>query len=185
MRQAIAIIALAASLALVAAGCGGSDESSETSATVEWADGFCTAITSWTDSLQQIGDEFADPSSLNQEGLDQAANDIREATQTLVDDLEGLGAPDTESGQEVKDAIDELSTTLEGDLTEIEDTVEGVSGLTDLPGAVTSISTALSSLATAFSSTFQTIEDADVQGELEDAFNEADSCSEITDPSSS
>ena len=185
MRQAIAIIALAASLALVAAGCGGSDESSTASATTEWADGFCTAITSWTDSLQQIGEELADPSSLNQEGLDEAANDVRTSTQQLVDDLKSLGAPDTESGQEVENSIDELATTLDDELTKIEDTVEGVSGLTGVPAAIASISTALSSMGTAFSSTFETIENADVQGELEDAFEQADSCGEITDSSSS
>ena len=178
MRQAIAFIALVASLAFVAAGCGGSDESSEASTTVEWADGYCTAVTSWSDDLKQVLVDLT--SSPSQNGLDQAANDVRTSTQQLVDDLKSLGTPDTESGQEVKDALDELATTLEADLTEIADTVEGVSGLTDLPGAITSISTALSSMSSASASTFQTIEDADVQGELEDAFEQADSCSEIT-----
>jgi len=179
MRQALAFIALVASLALVAAGCGGSDESSETSATVEWADGYCTAITSWSDDLKQATAGL--PSSLNQEGLDQAANDVRTSTQQLVDDLKSLGAPDTESGQEVKDALDELSTTLDDSVAEIEAATEGVSGLTDLPAAISTISTTLSAMGTAFSSTFQTIENADAQGELQDAFEQADSCSDIAD----
>ncbi len=183
MRQAIVFIALVASLALVAAGCGGGSKESSASATVEWANGFCTAVTAWTDSLKQIGEQLAKPSSLSQEGLDQAANDVREATQTLVDDLKGLGAPDTESGQETKDAIDQLATTLDDDLTEIEDTVDGVSGLTGVPAAIASISTTLSSMATAFSSTLQTIENGDVKGELQDAFQPADSCSGLTDSS--
>jgi len=176
MRQAIAFIALAASLALAAAGCGGSDEPSEESATVEWADGFCTAITTWSDELKQATAELTSPS---QDSLDQAANDVRTSTQQLVDDLKSLGAPDTESGQEVKDALDELATTLDDGDAEIEEATEGVSGLTDLPAAITTITTTLSAMGTAFSSTFQTIEDADVKGELQDAFEQADSCSDI------
>jgi len=161
-------------------GCGGDGESSTASSTVEWADGLCTAITSWKDELEQIGAQFTDLSSLSQQGLDEAANDVRKANETLVDDLKSLGAPDTESGQEAKNAIDELATTVEADLSEIEDTVEGISGITGIPAAAVTISSALSSMASASSSTLQTIQDADVKGELEDAFNEADSCSEIT-----
>lgn len=184
MRQAVAFIALVASLALVAAGCGGSDESSTASSTVEWADGLCTAITSWKDELEQIGAQFTDLSSLSQQGLDEAANDVRKANETLVDDLESLGAPDTESGQEAKNAIDGLATTVEADLSEIEDTVDGISGITGIPAAAVTISSALSSMASASSSTIQTIEDADVKGELQDAFEQADSCSDIANSSS-
>ncbi len=179
MRQAVAFVVLVASLTLVAAGCGGSDESSTASATVEWADGFCTAVTTWTDSLKQIGEQLASPSSLSQEGLDEAANDVRRANETLVDDLKSLGAPDTESGQAVKDAIDELATTLDDDLTEIEDTVDGISGVTGVPGAITSIAATISSMTTSFSSTLQTIDNADPKGELQDAFEQTDSCSDI------
>ena len=180
MRQATVFIALVASLALVAAGCGGNDDSSDASTTVEWADGFCSAITSWKDELQQIGEQFTDLSSLSQQGLDEAANDVRKANETLVDDLKSLGAPDTESGQEAKNAIDELATTVEADPSEIEDTVEGISGITGIPAAAATITSALSSMASASSSTIRTIEDADVRGELKDAFEQADSCGDVT-----
>ena len=62
MRKAVLV--LLASLALVAAGCGGDDE--PTAAPVdEWADGFCTAISTWTDELEQIRDRFDDLSWLD------------------------------------------------------------------------------------------------------------------------
>src|SRR3990170_8455935 len=110
-----------AALALVAAGCGGGDESSSASPTDEWADGFCTAITSWTDSIQSVTEQFTDLSSLSRDGLEIAAGDARTATEDLVDDLQGLGAPDTESGQAVKDSIDELSSMLESEVATIEE----------------------------------------------------------------
>ena len=47
MRTRIALTAAVAALALVAVGCGGSDDettTTEVSATAEWADGLCSAI---------------------------------------------------------------------------------------------------------------------------------------------
>ena len=168
-------------LALVVAGCGGSsEESSSASPTDEWANGFCTAITSWTDSIQSIADQFTDPSSLSEDGLQRAADDAKSATEEFVDDVKGLGAPDTESGQEIKSSIDSLSTTLESEVTQIEDAAQEVSGLTSLPGAITSITTSLSAMGTAFSSTLDTIDSADAKGELQQALEDSPDCASIT-----
>ncbi len=169
-----------AALALLAAGCGGSDESSSASPTDEWADGFCTAITTWTDSLQSVTDQFSSPSSLSTSAFEDASNDIKSSTQTLVDDLKGLGTPDTESGQAVKDSVDELSTTLESEVADIESAVDGVSGLTGLPSAISSITTSLSAMGTAFASTLQSLESADVKGELQTALEDSPACAEIS-----
>ena len=169
-----------AALALVAAGCGGSDESSSASPTDEWAEGFCTAITTWTDSLKSVTEQFASPSSLTQDGLTDAANDVKSSTDTLVDDLRGLGAPDTESGQAVKTSIDELSTTLESEVSKIESAVDGASGLTELPSAISSITTSLSAMGSAFASTLQAIESADVKRELQTALEDSPACADIS-----
>jgi len=179
MTKTLLVTAVAV-LALVAAGCGGSDESSSASPTDEWADGFCTAITTWTDSLQSVTDQFSSPSSLSTSALEDAANDVKNSTETLVDDLRGLGAPDTESGQAVKDSIDELSTTLESDVADIESAADGVSGLTGLPSAITSITTSLSAMSTAFASTLQTLESADAKGELQTALEDSPACADIS-----
>jgi hypothetical protein len=169
-----------AALALLAAGCGGSDESTSASPTDEWADGFCTAITTWTDSLTSVTDQFNSPSSLSTSALEDAANDVKSSTQTLVDDLKALGAPDTESGQAVKDSLDSLSSTLDDEATKIQSEAEGVSGLTGLPGAITSITTSLSAMATAFSSALEAIQNADAKGELQTALEDSPSCAEIS-----
>jgi hypothetical protein len=174
------IATFVAALALVAAGCGGSNESSSASPTDEWADGFCTAITSWTDSIQSVTEQFSDPSSLSQSGLESAANDVKSATEELTDDLKGLSTPDTESGQAVKDSVDELSTTLDTEVAKIYDAVDGASGLTGLPSAVSTITTSLTAMGTAFSSTFQSLENADVKGELQTALEDSPACANIT-----
>lgn len=170
-------------LALAAAGCGGSDESSsattETAPASEWADGFCTAVTTWTDDLTAIKDDFG-LDDLSQDGLQAAADDVTALTQTLVDDLEALGAPDTESGEEVESSIDELASTLETELETIQTTIDETSGITELPGAAQDVLDSLSTMSTAFTSTLTTIGDADVQGELEDALASSPACDDLT-----
>lgn len=174
-------ITAAAALALVAAGCGGdSDESSSASPTDEWAEDFCTAITTWTDARENITEQFTDASSLTRDNLEDAANDAKSATETLVDDLRALGAPDTESGQAVEDSVDELSNTLDTEVAKIEDAVEDASGLTGLPTAISSIATSVATISAALASIQQTIEDANPQGELETAFEDSPACSDLS-----
>lgn len=177
MSRTLFAVAVAA-FVLAAAGCGG--ESSSASPTDEWAEGFCTAITTWTDSITGVTEQFSSPSSLTSEGLTEATNDVKSSTETLVDDLRALGAPDTESGEEVRTSIDELSNTLESEAAKIESAAEGVSGLAELPSAITSITTSLSAMSTAFSSTLQTAESADATGELRTALEDSPACAEIS-----
>ena len=172
----VAIVVLA--LAGMAAGCGGGDES-DADPTAAWASGFCSAVTDWTNELQTISSQFSDTSNLSQDGLESAAGDLREATDTLVSDLKDLGAPDTDSGEEVKSSLDSLSTTLQDETSEIEDTAQGVSSVADLPSAISTISASLASLGNAFSQTLQTIDDADVDGELRTALEDSPECADI------
>ena len=168
-------------LAIAAAGCGGSDESSSDVAPAsQWADGFCTAVTSWTDTLKAVPDQFTTLSSLSEENFQAAADDIGAATDALVEELKGLGAPDTESGDEVKSSIDDLSSTLETELDSIQTTLDDASGITELPGAAQDVLASLSAMSGAFSTTLSSIEEADVQGELKDALESSSACDEIT-----
>ena len=180
MRSRILLTAAVAALALVAVGCGGSDDDSDTDPTAAWASDFCSAITTWTDELQTVTSEFSDTSNLSQDGLQSASDDVRGATESLVDDLRGLGAPETEGGEEIRTALDTLSTTLETETASIEETVEGISGLTGIPSAITAVTASLSAMGTAFSTTLGTIEDADVGSELQTALEDSPECADIT-----
>ncbi len=179
MRRSWIVGIVVLAIAGVAAGCGG-DSESEADPTAAWADGFCSAVTDWTNELQTITSEFSDTSNLSQDGLESAATDLRDATDTLVADLKDLGAPETDSGQEIQSSLDSLSTTLETETSSIEDTAQGVSGIADLPSAITEITASLSALGTAFSQTLQTIEDADAGGELQTALEDSPECAEIS-----
>ena len=182
LRAAAAFVAVLA-LAIAAAGCGGSDSSSDTSPVDAWASGFCGAVNDWKNSLKDITAQFNDTSNLSADGVQSAADDARRATDTLISSIKDLGAPDTESGQEAKDAIDSLSTTLDTEMSSIEDTAKGVSNLTDIPGAISTISTSVSTMSTAFSQTLTTISDADTKGELKTAFEDSPDCADLTSTS--
>ena len=68
-------------------GCGGGDDSS---ATEQWASSACSAVNTWTSSIESIGDTLKeDPTK---EGVDKAYDDLMSSTQTLVDDLKGARA---------------------------------------------------------------------------------------------
>ena len=178
MRGIIALAAAALALSVVAAGCGGSD--SEEDPTAAWASSFCSAVTGWTDDLQNVTTQFTDTSNLSEEGLQSAADDVKSSTQSLVDDLRGLGAPPTDSGDAVKSAIDDLSTTLEDESTSIEEAAQGISGLTGIANAITSISTSLATMATSFSDALTTIQNADAEGELQSALEDSPECADIS-----
>ena len=82
-------------LALVATGCAGDDES-ETSATTEWASDFCTSTLAWSDELERIGEDVSDLTSLSSDTIRDAGEEARTATETYVDEIRGLGGPDTD-----------------------------------------------------------------------------------------
>lgn len=177
MSRRLLVPALAA-LALLAAGCGGDGNGAdETLSTTEWANGLCGSITAWTESLQSAAEPLTG-GSISKEALQSAADDVESSTKAFTDDLNDLGKPDTESGQEAKDLLDGLDEELDDDLQEIQTAVDDASP-TDILSTVSTVSEALGSMAQQVSSTFEELDQLDASNELEQAFEEADSCDEI------
>ena len=176
------LAATVAGLALLAAGCGGSGDSSsstDVSPTTEWAEGLCSAINTFSTSITSIVDPIKS-GDISEDSLTTAVDDAKSATDTLVSDLEGLGKPDTEAGQEAKDSVDQLSTDLQASVTTIEDELDGASGIADYIAAAPAILTALGTMGTDVQSTFTTLQGLDAKGELETAFEGASSCADLT-----
>jgi hypothetical protein len=170
-----------AALALLAAGCGGgggsSTEASDTTPTEEWASNFCTAITTWTDSLRSSVDEIQS-GNISKEALQGAVDDAKRSTETLIDDLKGLGKPDTEAGQQAQETISNLADELQQDVDKIESAVNDSSS--NLLSTISTITSTLTTMGSQLSSAFTELGQLDGKGELEDAFNQADSCKELT-----
>jgi phage-related protein len=184
MRSLLAILVLAA--AIVAAGCGGGSSSSsgtsgtESSATAadDWANSVCEAFVAWNNSIRDAGQGIKDNPS--EEGVKTAGEQIQTATQTLADDLRGLGKPDTESGQQAKDTIDQLATNLDTSLQKINEAMDNASGTSGAVAAASTIGTSLVEMGDHVSTAFQQLQDIDAQGELQSAFEQSDSCAGLT-----
>jgi methyl-accepting chemotaxis protein len=178
MQRLLVSVMLAA--ALLAAGCGGSDDDSDgTSATTEWASDICTAVSAWADTLTSSANSLQG-GNISRDSLESAAEDVKSATDTLVDDLRGVGRPDTDAGQQAKDSVDQLAGELEQEADKIESAVEDVSGVSGVLNAVSTVTATLATMSTQVTSTVDELEQLDAQGELRDAFEEAPPCSELS-----
>ena len=179
LRVTLALAVLGAVLAT--AGCGGGGSSSGSSAD-EWASGFCSALTTWTASVQSAGTSLH--GNATESGLQSAAGDIMSASETLVGDLKGLGKPDTTAGQEARDAIDQLSKEVEQDVQEMQSAVDKVSGAQGALTAATSVAATLSKMGTQIGSAASKLDSADPDGELRQAFRDSSACKKLTSSSS-
>lgn len=171
-------LALVLVLAVLAAGCGGSD-SSEPESTADWAEGVCSAITTWTSSIKSSVDSLKG-GNLTQDSLASAGDDVKSATDTLESDLSDLGKPDTESGQEAKDSIDQLSSDMKTNADSIKTAVDGVSDLSGVASAAATVSSTLTKMQGQVTSTVNSLEQLDAQGELHDSFQQSSACQELS-----
>src|SRR4029079_10234924 len=159
--------ALVAGIALVAAGCGGGDEA--VPGATPWGGGVCTAVNTWRSDIAATANSVT--SNPTRAGLEEAADDAKSTTQTLVDTLKGLGAPDTESGDEARSALDTLSTGLQGDVDAIQQAVQGVSDVQGLLAAVSSVSATLTNISSQLSDALDQLGSLrDVDDQLRQAF---------------
>jgi hypothetical protein len=167
-------------LVALAAGCG--SNSSEPETTADWANGVCTAITTWADSVKSAADPLTS-GDLSKDSLQSAADDVKSATSTLESDLKDLGKPDTEAGQEAQDAVAQLSSDLTTSTDSIKSAVDGVSSLSGVVGAVATVGTALSAMQSQVTATYTALKGLDAKGELQDAFEQASACQQLSSTS--
>jgi len=180
MKRTVATVALALAVtALVTAGCGGSDDGDETSATTEWASGLCTAISTWTSALTSSA-ESLEGGNISESSLESAAADAKSATEAFADDVQALGKPDTEAGERANDLVDQLSRDLEQGVDEIESAVDDISGVSGVLNAVSTATSTLATMSSQVSSTLDELRQLDGGEELEDAFQQATSCQELS-----
>jgi ABC-type transporter Mla subunit MlaD len=83
-----------------------------------------------------------------------------------------------ESGQEAKDLLDGLDEELDDNLQELQTAVEDTNA-SNILNTVSTVTTTLGAMAQQISSAFQELDQIDASNELEQAFEEADSCDEI------
>jgi hypothetical protein len=158
-------------VALAAVACG-SDKSSSSSSATDWANGVCSAVTTYTKSLTDAAQTFK--GDVSKSGFQTATKQIQKATDTFTSTVKDLGKPGTNAGDQAKTTVDTLSSQLNSDL----DTFKSAGGnglLQGLSSATGALATAQSQLTTAFNE----LKSLDAKGELSDAFKQASSCASL------
>ena len=181
-RVALSLVLLVLGTGLLAAGCGSSDTTASPSGgkpAAEWADGVCSAVDTWKTSVSASVDQVKS-GNLTKDALVTAADDAKAATETLVTDLDNLGAPEIEAGQKAKDTVSKLSGELQDEIVSIQDAIDTTSGVSGLVSTVSAITATLATVQTQLSTALSELKSVDAKGELEAAFSQADSCSGLT-----
>lgn len=170
-----AALILVLSAVVLSAGCGSKKQPDSTTA---WANGLCTAVTTWKTSVTNAAEPLKN-GNLSKSSIQSAGNELQDATNTFVSSVKKLGKPNTASGAQAQQAVDKLSQEIQDGTQKISAAAKGVTGVSDSLGAISTATATLSTMATEVSSTFTTLQGLDPKGELKTAFNQADACKSL------
>jgi hypothetical protein len=175
MKLAAALASLLL-LAVLAAGCGGGGGGNETMSAQDWADGVCSAVNTWTDSVRSAAQSVSG-GNLSENSLTQASSDLNDSTAQLTDDLSGLGKPDLSSGDKAKESVDELSSNIQQGVDKIDSAIKDAKSGGGLVTALSTVTSTISTMGSQVQTTFGELEQ--LGGELESAFKDASSCKSL------
>jgi DNA-binding transcriptional ArsR family regulator len=172
-----ATLFLSATLAILSAGCGGSEASAEE----EWAGDVCTAVGGWQDRVEKSTDDAKQAlQSLGagtRAAIEAEVREIVDATDKLADDLSALESPDSDAGEEAKREIDTFAVQLKATAENTKETFDNLpedAGVTEVADAVAPLVPSIQSLIDSASSTFTAVKES--SSELQDGFDKADAC---------
>jgi methyl-accepting chemotaxis protein len=167
-------ILVLAAVALLA-GCGGDGSS----ASEDYANSVCSSLSAWVTDVQETIQSLTDAGlATSREDIQQAFDQTKDSTDTLVADLEAQGPPDSEDGRQAKSELDELAAELRRQLDAIQQALDSGGGVTAIAAEV---STAVSAAANAVNTTYQDLQGLDPAGELSDAFQNSEDCQALGD----
>jgi hypothetical protein len=179
MRAALALLVLAAAAA-AATGCGGDDEPPAEA----WANDVCTSISDWRTSIEGIVGDLQSQLTSPDAGaaVKDAISSGVDATTQLKDDLEAIGPPETEAGDEAKQALDEFADEATQTAEDVQAQAEKLpdsGSVSELLGQLAPMAASLESLANEGQAKLQELESLDPSGEIQDGFENAESCQSL------
>jgi len=194
-RSFVRALALLLALTLVAA-CGGDDDgggagdgddggtSDQVTVPADYAEGLCTAIGDFQEDLQQQSTEFQNAFGSGTPSPEQAKDtlatfvgDLSTRTQQLIDEVDALGTPDVDNGEEVRETLTSAFERVVEAFDQAEADIDALS--TDDPAALaegfTEVGTQLQAAGTDISSSFDDLQSP----ELDEAAADVEACSGI------
>jgi methyl-accepting chemotaxis protein len=171
----LAAAAATVALALAAAGCGGGNNSA--SETEQWADGMCSALVDWQNSVQAAGEKVS-KGDLSKSTLQDAANGVSDANKQLRDDLDSLGKPPTETADKAKEDLTQLTDDLKTNLDKIREALGNAGN--DVTSAITAVSGSVQAMAQDLQNTATQLKELQSDDTWKKAFNSSDSCQKLS-----
>ena len=175
MRSFLAALSLGCVLAL-AAGCGG-----EESGAGAWVGDVCSSVQEWRENLTSLAVD-AQVEGLSPETVMTAIEGGVEATERLRDQLDDLGPPDTEAGDEIERALDELADNAVETAEEAREQAEALpedQSVPELIQSLMSIARDLQSVVGEAQATFAELQELEPGQELEQAFESSEDCQDL------
>ena len=190
MRRNWLIIAIVAGILVIAAAAIiarlADDDFTTSDDTAIWADSVCSDLGEWQDSITSLAD--VDDGELTVETFQEKLDEAGAATDELVDDLQGLGPPDLEAGEEAEQALDDAADGLRQSFESLRAAVQSAldaDSPTELLEELAALGPELQALVEQVQDTVASLQSASIFGdasaELEQAFADAESCQELQD----
>jgi small-conductance mechanosensitive channel len=171
----LAAVVATIALAVAAAGCGGSNNSA--SETEQWADGMCSALVDWQNSVAAAGEKVS-KGDLSKSTLQGAANGVSDANKQLRDDLDSLGKPPTETADKAKADLNQLTDDLQTNVEKIRDAL-GSAG-NDVTAAITAVSGSVQAMSQDLQNTATQLKALESDETWSKAFKSSDSCQKLS-----
>ena len=157
----VATAALAVLLVLPA--CGSKKEDTGPGTPAAWADSMCSALTTWRTSITNAGNSLQGSQTFSKAKVEEAANKVSAANDTLASDLKALGKPPTQGSSEAK----------------IKDAAKGVSSASDAMQALPVVSETFLKMGSDITATFTTLESLNATDEWKRAFADSQACQSL------
>jgi hypothetical protein len=161
-----------------------SDSESSSLTTTEWAGEVCTSLSDWRSSITSLADVSG--GTLTRDTLRKKLTDAQVATEQLITDLKNIGPPETASGTQLKNELqqsgDQLEKSYENLKSGAQDALDADSTVGFLQG-LAKLAPDFQKLLNEISSTIQTLESSNVAGdsadEVKQGFQNAQSCQDL------
>ena len=175
LRRA-SLVAVLLALAVAVAGCGGSSDTA--SKTQDWADGMCSALDDWQNSVKAAGEKISQ-GDLSKSSLQDAANAVGDANKQLRSVLDSLGKPPTDTVDKAKSSLTQLANELSANLDKIREAVGNISG-NNASSAITAVASAVQSMGQDFQNTATQLQALENDDTWSKAFKSSESCKKLS-----
>jgi len=172
------LLAPVAAAVVLAAGCGGGSSSSDTMAPQDWANSLCGSVDTWAKSIRSAASSLQG-GNVSKDSLQSTATNVKDATNTLADDLKGLKKPDIQAADKAKQQLDTLSSKYKSEAQSLQNDLKNASGAAGVLTAVRKVSQTLVTMGGQLQSTFGELQKLDAKGELNKAFRNAPNCKKL------